>query len=306
MLRVLIPVLMMGGFLMPLAQAEDCNNLVNEDPSYVKKKRRTTNKYRWRGGGDMSFTLKGGCESMTYHYIQETEGRAARLERSILDLDMKGGIRKGGNPWDRSDAMFFGWKIHGFNKSGSSVKAEHPYKEWDFFDVSYTYGIDLGPFDVGAKVGIAGSAAILHEVEYAPDDAEFSLSFLPEVDINGYAKVGADIIIAEVWIGGKLSFVKWELVAQAYVAYTTDDETGAQKVEQGVTVDNKISLLSGKLYAKAEIGPVEYEHKFIEWWGFKSKTPIWNSQDGFVIRDAFTRQKVPQVLMPGMPAPPKV
>ena len=290
--------------LSAVALAEDCQQLIKNEATDFHTKSRTQDKYRWKASTDFSMNFRGGCDSSDYHINHSAFGRSAQVSSSIMDLDSKGGMMKGGDPWNRKDAMFFGYKIHGFNKSGTSVKTEENFKEWQFFDISYTYGVDLGPFEFGAQVGIAGDAYITGERSFAFEDNSQALAFYPGLDIYGYARAGADIVVAEVWIGGQLSFVKEELTAELAIAYVVDEDTGALALETEMSVFNQLEILSGKLFAEAELLGSVWEHNFIEWWGFQYNQEIWNSSEGFVIRDAFTRQSLPDVLMPGMPAPP--
>jgi len=285
-----------------LAESE-CEQLVKNDATDFHTKSRRRNDYHWKSSTDFSMNFRGGCRSSDFHVSHSGYGKATMVSTSFLDLDTKGGVMKGGDPWNRKDAMFFGYKIHGFKKSGTSVKTDENFKEFQFFDIGYTYGVDLGPFDVGVSVGIAGEAYLTGEYKYKFGNNETALSFFPGLDIYGYAKVGADVVIAEVSIGGELSFVKEELIAELSISYESGDN-GEMKLVSEMSVTNELEMLSGKLFAKAEALGAKWEHKFIEWWGFKYKQPIWNSTDGFVIRDAFTRQSLPDVLMPGMPTPP--
>jgi len=248
----------------------------------------------------------GNCRDSGYHISSSGSGRQMRLNRGIWELDTKGGLRKNTGSWDRSDAMIFGFKVHGFNKSGSSTGTDLNFLEWDdFISLSYTYGVHLGPFRLGVEVGISGQVSLTLGTDHSLGTRRWQLVYQPNIDINGFVRVGGSLVAINAWAGGRLYFFRNQLNVTAHSEHKTDRQSGEINWEHGLQVENRFELLSGKIFVEARAGRTQYQHKFLEWWGLRLDTTIWNHKEGFILREAFKPSKSKYITLPGMPPIPE-
>ena len=72
------------------------------------------------------------------------------------------------------------------------------FNNYQFVDVAHTYGVNLGPIEIGARVGVSGGLAV--EGGVVEDRSDVDLKLRPKIDIYGYAKLGAEASsFANVW-----------------------------------------------------------------------------------------------------------
>lgn len=265
-------------------KAEHCNDSMNHKALDLNYENHRMNDYRWQSKSFFSMDYVASCISTRYDINLNVSGTPSRRRSNILDLNTSGGLKENGDRWMRHDAMFMGYKYHGLNKSGTSVSTSFSldFASFQFLDLGYTYGIGLGPIQAGARVGVSGEVSISGGISKVRQSRNLSLGLFPGFDIYGYAKVGAGLAsIAEVWAGGHLSFIKESLSAELVVAEQEAklEENLFPQRQVTMRVYNTLEFLSGKLYAKATLLFTTWEHRFIEFWGYRRTREVWNSDD---------------------------
>ncbi len=268
-------------------KAEKCTDSINNNALDLNFEDHRKNDYEWKAESFFSMDYKSSCGSTRYDIKYNVAGKPTRKMSNILDLNTSGGLKENGDRWVRHDAMLFGYKYHGLNKSGSSVTTSLSvdFAALQFLDIGYTYGIDLGPVQAGARVGVSGEVTLAGGISKEIRDTDVTLGLFPGFNIYGYAKVGAGIaVLAEVWAGGQLSFIKESLTADLVVKEKKSDGGIFPKRDVTMRVYNNLEFLSGKLYVKAKVLLTTWEHKFIEFWGYRSKREIWSSEDSIDVK----------------------
>ena len=184
-------------------------------------------KYLWQTRTTSKFNYQASCNSTRYDISSDLHGKPIRAHKHFLDLAVSGGVKKDASRWSREDARYLGYKFHGLNRSGtsSSVGLSVNLAGFQYLDFGYTFGVSMGPIQVGVRTGITGEIAVNADIKSKLRSHEMTMGVYPSANILGYIKVGASAYsAAEVWAGGNLSFLKYALNSEVEVKVINDKE----------------------------------------------------------------------------------
>jgi hypothetical protein len=148
-------------------------------------------------------------------------------------------------------------------------------------DVHADFHFSIGPIPVTAKVGARGKAGVRYTVNVRPAHATLQVS--PFVDARVYAQVGVDLFLVSAGAGGEVVLLKDELTFGAELGVEFDPTKGPSLTEH-VYAQNKMTMLSGSVYAWAKISnpfgsDPEYHHNIFSWKGLQSNGYLFNVQN---------------------------
>ena len=257
-----------------IAKSEVCPLQMNERALDLNYETYSRERYHWEAKSFFSMDYKASCNSADYTIQLNIAGVPSQNRSHLIDITSSGAMRANGTRWLRHEVKFFGYKFHGLNESATKIKKSMSinFNNYQFVDVAHTYGVNLGPIEIGARVGVSGGLAV--EGGVVEDRSDVDLKLRPKIDIYGYAKLGAEATgLANVWAGGKLSFIKESLQAELKTELQEDNHRAVQ-----MRVTNTVDLLAGKLYLKAKILLTSFEHIFVEFRGYSRSRVVWDSQ----------------------------
>ena len=147
-------------------------------------------------------------------------------------------------------------------------------------DVHADFHFSIGPIPVTAKVGAKGNAGVRYTINVKA--AHATMKVTPFVDARVYAQVGVDLWLVSAGAGGEVVLLKDELSFGADLGLDFNATTGLN-LTQHVYAQNKMTMLSGKVYAWAKISnpfgsDPEYHHDLFSWKGLQSNGYLFNIQ----------------------------
>jgi hypothetical protein len=144
-------------------------------------------------------------------------------------------------------------------------------------DVHAQFHFSVGPIPMTAKLGARGQAGVRYLLTVRP--AHATMQVTPFVDARVYAQVGVDLGIASGGAGGEVILLKDELTFGAELGVDFDPAKGPTLTEH-VYAQNKMTMLSGKVYAWARvsylIGSHEWHHDLFSWKGLQTNGYLFN------------------------------
>ena len=148
-------------------------------------------------------------------------------------------------------------------------------------DVHADLHFSIGPVPITAKLGAKGNAGVRYMLAVRPANA--TLQVTPFVDARVDAQVAVDLGIASGGAGGEVILLKDELTFGAELGLDFDPTRGP-KLTEHVYAQNKMTALSGKVYAFVRIhvpffSDPEYHHDIFSWKGIQSNGYLFNLQN---------------------------
>jgi len=210
---------------------------------------------------DAEATAAGSLFSHSFDILQAT-GKLNAPQKGQLNITV--------------NASVLGINVYNVNQNATATftKSDSISKT---LDESTSVNFTLIGIPFSAKVGAHGTAGLTYTVTIAPVKA--AGVFLPSINTNAYAQVGADIGIASAGVGGKLTILNLNGNLTGNIAIVPDARSKASYSYTAQYCQN-LDALDGSIYAFLKVGidpfSTEFDHTFFSFKGTQSSGCLFN------------------------------
>jgi hypothetical protein len=147
----------------------------------------------------------------------------------------------------------------------------------DAFEWSTSLSFPIGPIDVSGTFGFRGRARIMFNGKIDPSSGKVNGNLSPYLSAEAFGELGAGYEIVTVGIGGKLLLISDNANLMGSLELV---KSSNRYFKFSAIGENKVTLLSGKLYAYAEIdyliGSKQIEVDLYDFDGFNFAQPLFS------------------------------